>query len=68
VSHRALLVPPDNAMKAAMLEDLVTVELSRVGSKAIVFTQTKKDADELSGGPAFKSLATGVLHGDMSQV
>ncbi len=29
--------------------------------------QTKRDADELATGPAFKFLATGVLHGDMSQ-
>jgi len=68
VSHRALLVPPDSNLRATLLEDVVTVELSRPQSKAIVFTNTKRDADELATGAAFKSLSTGVLHGDLSQV
>ena len=68
MSHRALLVPPDSNLRATLLEDVVTVELSRPNSKAIVFTNTKRDADELATGAAFKSLSTGVLHGDLSQV
>ena len=39
VSHRALLVPPDTSLRSSLLEDVVTVELSRPLSKAIVFTQ-----------------------------
>jgi ATP-dependent RNA helicase DDX21 len=68
VSHRAMKVPNNPTAKVSMLEDLVTCELQRSGSKAIIFTQTKREADELSNGPAFKTLSTGVLHGDLSQM
>jgi ATP-dependent RNA helicase DDX21 len=67
VSHRALLVPGNMQARVSLLEDVVTLELQRPQSKAIVFTQTKREADELCTGAAFRTLSTGVLHGDLSQ-
>ena len=67
VSHRAMLVPPDHTIRSNLLEDVITVELSKPEAKAIVFTQTKRDADELATGSAFRVLSTGVLHGDLTQ-
>jgi ATP-dependent RNA helicase DDX21 len=37
------------------------------GSRAIVFTQTKRECDELAAGNAFKTLSSQVLHGDIGQ-
>lgn len=68
VSHRALLVPENTQARVGLLEDVVTCELQRPTSKAIVFTQTKREADELCTGAAFRTLSTGVLHGDLSQM
>jgi ATP-dependent RNA helicase DDX21 len=39
----------------------------KVFGKTIVFTQTKKDADELVSGGIFKSLTAQALHGDIGQ-
>ena len=67
VAHKALLVPSDYGLRANLLEDVITVELKNPDAKAIVFTQTKRDADELATGSAFRVLSTGVLHGDLTQ-
>ncbi|KAL6513232.1 DEAD-box ATP-dependent RNA helicase 3, chloroplastic [Orobanche gracilis] len=50
--------------KRSILSDLVTVYAR--GGKAIVFTQTKRDADEVSLVLA-NSIASEALHGDISQ-
>ncbi|GFP95043.1 dead-box ATP-dependent RNA helicase 3 chloroplastic [Phtheirospermum japonicum] len=52
------------ASKRTILSDLVTVYAK--GGKAIVFTQTKRDADEVSLVLA-NSIASEALHGDISQ-
>eukprot|EP00588_Corethron_pennatum_P011030 CAMPEP_0194270286 /NCGR_PEP_ID=MMETSP0169-20130528/4297_1 /TAXON_ID=218684 /ORGANISM="Corethron pennatum, Strain L29A3" /LENGTH=837 /DNA_ID=CAMNT_0039012281 /DNA_START=224 /DNA_END=2735 /DNA_ORIENTATION=+ len=39
----------------------------RIFGKTIVFTQTKRDADELVSGGVFKSLTAQALHGDVGQ-
>eukprot|EP00816_Leptocylindrus_hargravesii_P008448 CAMPEP_0196813594 /NCGR_PEP_ID=MMETSP1362-20130617/37816_1 /TAXON_ID=163516 /ORGANISM="Leptocylindrus danicus, Strain CCMP1856" /LENGTH=841 /DNA_ID=CAMNT_0042189905 /DNA_START=190 /DNA_END=2716 /DNA_ORIENTATION=+ len=39
----------------------------KIFGKTIVFTQTKKDADELVSGGVFKSLTAQALHGDVGQ-
>lgn len=50
--------------KRTILSDLVTVYAK--GGKAIVFTQTKRDADEVSMALT-NSIASEALHGDISQ-
>ncbi|CAA0833559.1 DEAD-box ATP-dependent RNA helicase 3-chloroplastic [Striga hermonthica] len=52
------------ASKRTILSDLVTVYAR--GGKAIVFTQTKRDADEVSL-VLTNSIASEALHGDISQ-
>jgi ATP-dependent RNA helicase DDX21 len=39
----------------------------RIFGKTIVFTETKREADELVSGGVFKSLTAQALHGDVSQ-
>jgi len=50
--------------KCAVLMDLVTVHAK--GNKTIVFTQTKRDADEVTASLG-KRCSTEVLHGDIAQ-
>ena len=50
--------------KCAVLMDLVTVHAK--GNKTIVFTQTKRDADEVTASLG-KRVSTEVLHGDIAQ-
>ncbi|WOL15790.1 DEAD-box ATP-dependent RNA helicase 3, chloroplastic-like isoform X1 [Canna indica] len=50
--------------KRTMLSDLITVYAK--GGKTIVFTQTKRDADEVSMSLT-NSIASEALHGDISQ-
>ena len=44
-----------------------TLLQQKIFGKTIVFTETKKDADELVSGGVFKSLTAQALHGDVSQ-
>jgi len=78
VSHKAVLVPRSNDARASLLEDIISVELSQRrgqssddaqggGGRVIVFTSTKRECDELAGGPAFGRLSAQVLHGDIGQ-
>ena len=64
VTHKAVLVPRSNDARASLLEDIISVELSQRqgqvtdeqqngGGRVIVFTATKRECDELAGGPAF---------------
>lgn len=53
-----------NSSKRTILSDLITVYAK--GGKTIVFTQTKRDADEVSMSLT-TSIASEALHGDISQ-
>ena len=66
VTHKAVLVPGRDDLRASLLEDVISVEAGEDG-RAIVFTQTKKECDELAGGAAFSRLSAQVLHGDIGQ-
>lgn len=57
-------IPATATSKRTILGDLVTVYAK--GGKAIVFTQTKRDADEVSLALT-NSIASEALHGDISQ-
>ncbi|KAI3752371.1 hypothetical protein L2E82_24368 [Cichorium intybus] len=57
-------IPTTSTSKRSMLGDLVTVYAK--GGKTIIFTQTKRDADEVSLGLT-SSIASEALHGDISQ-
>ncbi|KAK2966183.1 hypothetical protein RJ640_008749 [Escallonia rubra] len=57
-------IPTTSATKRSILGDLVTVYAK--GGKTIVFTQTKRDADEVSMALT-NSIASEALHGDISQ-
>jgi ATP-dependent RNA helicase DDX21 len=63
VTHLAIETPSRH--RAHILEDVIAVHGK--GSAAIVFTQTKKECDELAGGNAFSTLTSQVLHGDIGQ-
>ncbi|XP_057493019.1 DEAD-box ATP-dependent RNA helicase 3, chloroplastic-like [Actinidia eriantha] len=57
-------IPTTATSKRHILSDLVTVYAK--GGKTIVFTQTKRDADEVSMALT-NSIASEALHGDISQ-
>ncbi|PKA48882.1 DEAD-box ATP-dependent RNA helicase 3, chloroplastic [Apostasia shenzhenica] len=57
-------VPTTATAKRTILSDLITVYAK--GGKTIVFTQTKRDADEVSVALT-NSIASEALHGDISQ-
>ncbi|PWA60355.1 zinc finger, CCHC-type [Artemisia annua] len=57
-------IPTTSTTKRSMLGDLVTVYAK--GGKTIIFTQTKRDADEVSMALT-SSIASEALHGDISQ-
>mmetsp|Transcript_4478 Transcript_4478/g.7852 ORF Transcript_4478/g.7852 Transcript_4478/m.7852 type:complete len:783 (-) Transcript_4478:158-2506(-) len=67
VRHCAVLTPRDFESRAAFLDDIITVYGGGFGGgRAIVFTQTKKESDELATSGVLKSGAA-VLHGDVTQ-
>lgn len=57
-------IPTTATSKGTILSDLITVYAK--GGKTIVFTRTKKDADEVSMALT-NSIASEALHGDISQ-
>ncbi|CAI6009010.1 unnamed protein product [Closterium sp. NIES-65] len=61
---RLLCVRAPNASKRSILVDLITVHA--MGGKTIVFTQTKKDADEVAMALG-RSVGCEALHGDIPQ-
>jgi ATP-dependent RNA helicase DDX21 len=102
VRHTAIQLPPGEASKTSVLEDIIAVEISRdkefddedneplqgnaiaaaaakkkrsssnamqqkIFGKTIVFTETKRMADDLVSGNVFKSLTAQALHGDVGQ-
>lgn len=75
VRHCAVRVPEREEARASLLADIIAVH-SRVKtddavvecpSRAIVFTQTKREADELATSGALDGCGAAVLHGDVSQ-
>lgn len=75
VRHCAVRVPERDEARAALLADIIAVH-SRGGdeegspagpSRAIVFTQTKREADELATSGSLDGCGAAVLHGDVSQ-
>ncbi|XP_068659481.1 DEAD-box ATP-dependent RNA helicase 3, chloroplastic-like [Aristolochia californica] len=57
-------IPTTSTSKRTILSDLITVYAK--GGKTIVFTQTKRDADEVSMALT-NSISSEALHGDISQ-
>ncbi|KAJ3669327.1 hypothetical protein LUZ60_011277 [Juncus effusus] len=57
-------LPSTATSKRTMLSDIITVHAK--GGKTIVFTQTKRDADDVSNALT-NSIASEALHGDISQ-
>lgn len=74
VKHCAVRVPDAEEARAALLGDIIATH-SRISedvastgpSRAIVFTQTKREADELATSGALDGYGAAVLHGDVSQ-
>lgn len=74
VRHCALRVPERDEGRASFLADIIAV-YSRPGedakgkeqSRTIVFTETKREADELATSGALEGCGAAVLHGDVSQ-
>lgn len=82
VRHCAVRVPAREEARAGLLADIIAVhsnptvdalpsEAENQGSvgpsRAIVFTQTKREADELATSGALDGCGAAVLHGDVSQ-
>lgn len=75
VRHCAVRVPERDEARAALLADIIAVhsqvkdeETAAAGpSRAIVFTQTKREADELATSGSLDGCGAAVLHGDVSQ-
>lgn len=82
VRHCAVRVPEREDARAGLLADIIAVHSSTrpdgdepepdakdmLGpSRAIVFTQTKREADELATSGALDGCGAAVLHGDVSQ-
>lgn len=75
VRHCAVRVPERDEARAALLADVIAVHsrgrtedtVSLGPSRAIVFTQTKREADELATSGSLDGCGAAVLHGDVSQ-
>lgn len=80
VTHCAVRVPEREEARAGLLADIIAVHSnirSEDGgenspqmsgpSRAIVFTETKREADELATSGALDGCGAAVLHGDVSQ-
>ncbi len=75
VRHCAVRVPERDESRASLLADIIAVycRSSSTGndtlepSRAMVFTETKREADELVAGGSLDGCGAAVLHGDVSQ-
>jgi superfamily II DNA/RNA helicase len=66
VQHYAVLAPERNEHRPAVLRDVLTVH-GRGAKRVIVFTETKRDCDELVTGRQLGTLSAAALHGDVQQ-
>jgi ATP-dependent RNA helicase DDX21 len=66
VQHFAVLAPERNEHRPAVLRDVLTVH-GRGAKRVIVFTETKRDCDELVTGRQLGTLSAAALHGDVQQ-
>ncbi|OSX73812.1 hypothetical protein BU14_0326s0006 [Porphyra umbilicalis] len=68
VRHVAVRVPDRDSTRASLLADVLAVYGSgHGGGRAIVFTETKRECDELAASGALEGCGAAVLHGDVSQ-
>ncbi|CAN8075101.1 unnamed protein product [Agarophyton chilense] len=78
VRHCAVRVPEREEARASLLADIIAVHSPtkdenleangvRTPSRVIVFTQTKREADDLATSGALDGCGAAVLHGDVSQ-
>lgn len=75
VRHCAVRVPERDEARAALLADIIAVHCrtraedvaAKGPSRAIVFCQTKREADDLATSGNLEGCGAAVLHGDVSQ-
>ncbi|PXF47701.1 DEAD-box ATP-dependent RNA helicase 7 [Gracilariopsis chorda] len=77
VRHCAVRVPEREEARASLLADIIAVHsptktngedgVKQTPSRVIVFTQTKREADDLATSGALDGCGAAVLHGDVSQ-
>lgn len=68
VRHVAVRVPDRDSTRASLLADVLAVYGGgHGGGRAIVFTETKRECDELATSGALEGCGAAVLHGDVSQ-
>lgn len=75
VRHCAVRVPERDESRASLLADIIAVYCRGAASgdgnlepsRAMVFTETKREADELVAGGSLDGCGAAVLHGDVSQ-
>ncbi|KAF6005534.1 hypothetical protein CCYA_CCYA01G0018 [Cyanidiococcus yangmingshanensis] len=68
VRHVAVRVPEADFARLAMLEDIIFAHAGSGNQRCIVFTGTKREADEIAmAGSIFRGSVAQVLHGDVSQ-
>jgi len=65
IRHVAVKVPDSYSARKNVLEDVIAAH--SCGGRAMVFTQTKSEADELSTSSPYAAENTRVLHGDITQ-
>merc|ERR1719375_1769516 len=64
ITHKSISCPP--FARGDCLGDLCKVHAGAFG-KTLVFTDTKKECDELSSNEKLMNIGAGVLHGDITQ-
>ena len=67
VEHRAVLTPGSDIARCSTLADIISVYGSGHECRTIVFTSTKREADELCVSAPLSALSPQPLHGDVSQ-
>ena len=67
VEHRAVLTPGSDIARCSTLADIIAVYGGDDESRTIVFTSTKREADELCVSAPLAPLSPQPLHGDVSQ-
>ena len=67
VEHRAVLTPGSDFARCSTLADIISVYGSGPESRTIVFTSTRREADELCVSAPLSPLSPQPLHGDVSQ-